>query len=123
MSEEKKGLPEFFTIVYMSDVVTTLVSAMIWGGFPYTNTITVEMVNAAIGWIVFKLIVYLIIIYVYRYYSRYSKYAENILISVTVIYSIFVLNTLSSLTLNIPATNISPEFLEALEQNRMNIIP
>jgi hypothetical protein len=122
---EKKGLklPEFFTIVYLSDVFTSLLAAMMWGDFPATNIIMVEMVNSVIAWVVFKLMVYLVIILVFKYFSRYSTYAENILMSVTVVYSIMMLNNLSSLTLTMPNSNLSQEFLQAIEQNRVNIIP
>ena len=123
--DEKKGLklPEFFTIVYLSDVFTSLLAAMMWGDFPATNIIMVAMVNSVIAWVVFKLMVYLVIILVFKYFSRYSTYAENILMSVTVVYSIMMLNNLSSLTLTMPNSNLSQEFLQAIEQNRVNIIP
>ncbi len=116
-------LPRFFTIVYLADVVTTLAAATMWGGFPYSNMVVLELLNSVLMWVVLKIIVYAIIIFTYRYLSRYGKYAENILLSVTVVYAILTLNHLSSLTVVIPGSDISPEFLQALEQNKIEYIP
>lgn len=124
MSDETKlPLQTFFKMVYFSDIATSLIGVMIWGGFPYTNAIVVEMVNTCLMWLLFKAIVYFIIIFVIKYMSKYTTYAENILLSITVIYSIIVLNNLASLAIKIPFGNIDESFYSSLDANRIDFIP
>jgi len=116
-------LPGFFTIIYFADVGTSLLAIMTWGDFPTGNIYMVSMVNSVLYWILFKVTAYLIIMIVFFYMRKYSQYAENVLTSVTMIYAILMLNHLSTVTMQLPIFNISPDFYRSIEQSQINIIP
>ncbi len=119
----KYTLPSFFSLIYFADVGTSLLAIMMWGDFPNGNIYMVSMINSVLYWLLFKVTVYLIIIGVFFYMRRFSTYAENILTSVTVIYAILILNHLSSITMQIPVFNISPELYRSIEAAQYDIIP
>ena len=123
MSDDKVTLPGFFTILYFADVFTSLFAAMIWGDFPNTNTYMVAMINSILLWVMFKIIVYLIIITVFKYLNKYSKYSENILTAITIIYGVVLLNNLASVTIQIPICEGCDELYRSIENNRIEIIP
>ena len=122
-NKDKITLPTLFTVLYFADVLTSLFAAMVWGNFPHTNTYMVALVNSILMWILFKTIVYIIIMFVYTRLSRYSRYAENILTSITVVYGILLLNSLATTTMLMPAFDICPEFYQSIESNRITLIP
>ena len=121
--KDKVSLPGFFTILYFADVFTSLIAVMFWGDFPHTSIYMVALVNSVLLWIMFKILVYLIVIFVFKKLIQYSQYAENILIAVTVIYGILLLNNLASVTMQAPVFNICPEFYRSIELNRIDVIP
>lgn len=116
-------LPGFFTIIYFADVGTSLLAIIMWGDFPDGNIYMISLINSALYWILFKVIVYFIIMCVFLYMRKFSTYAENILTAVTVIYAILMLNHLSSITMQFPVFNISPEFYRSIDAAQYNIIP
>jgi uncharacterized membrane protein YwaF len=121
--EDKVSLPGFFTILYFADVFTSLFAAMVWGDFPNTGAYISAWINSILLWIMFKIVVYLIIILFIKYALKYSKYAENILIAITVIYGIILLNTLLNVTIQTPVFNITPELYRSLNATKLEIIP
>lgn len=91
-------LPFFFSLLFVSDILVTLLGIMMWGGFPYTNDITIEMANSGIGWIILKTVMYLTMIYTYKYSHRHAHKIETIFVIITVAYGISVLISLHGLT-------------------------
>ena len=96
---------------------------MLWGDFPDTNAYMVAWINSILLWIMFKIVVYLIVMLFFRHMSKYSKYSENILTSITVVYGVVLLNNLASVTMQIPVFDISPDFYSSIEANHIEIIP
>lgn len=122
---KEKILPELFTFIYFGDVATSLVALLIWSDWDinYTNPLLTGFINNILLWIMFKVLSYMLIVGVMGYIQRKSPLAENIMISITVIYAIFAINHLASLTMVYPMSHIDPSFYQAIEAGKLEIIP
>lgn len=118
-------MPEIFTILYFGDVATSFVALLIWSDWDisYTSPLMVGFVNSILAWIMFKVLAYLLIIGVMSYIRKRSPLAENIMISITVIYAIVAINHLAGLTMVYPVSHIDPAFYAAIEAGQLEIIP
>ena len=96
----KVGLFQLFTVLYFADVITTLFALFFWVDFNLreVNPMMVGVSNSIIYWIIFKTVIYACILAAYKYLSNYSKYAEDILITLTIVYALVVLNNIAWIT-------------------------
>ena len=118
-----KELPYLFTILFLSDVGTTIFSMMIFGGFPDTNPYTAVLVNNALKWCIIKIIIYVIIYLWYKYSSDDSNRPDNIMSVIIIIYGILMLLNINHVVTNFPVFNIEPEFYDSINESKFVILP
>lgn len=109
----KIELFKWFSLIYLSDMVTMLLALMMIGNFPNTNSMYVEFSNSVIGWMCIKSFIYFIIILLVKYNRKHNF--ENILALVCVIYGFTVLYNIHQIYIEPVAYSISPEFTGSLE--------
>lgn len=105
-------IPDYLTMVYCSDIATTILTIMVWGDFPNTNPYTVAIVNTAILWALFKTLVYIAVVIGYNVAGDHMRVVENIAMVVTLIFCISVFYNLSRVHSVIPQNNISADFIK-----------
>ena len=115
-----KEIPKIFSVLYFADVATTSVSLFIWSDFDLKmeNPYFSGFINSILVWIILKILIYLVIIYGYDYFSRYSSYADTVMIAIVVTYAMILLNDIAFITVKIPTFAISPELYQSLEAQR-----
>lgn len=118
-----KELPYLFTILFLSDVGTTIFSVMMFGGFPETNPYTVHLVNNALAWCILKIIIYVIIYLWYKYSSDYSNRPDNIMSVIIIIYGILLMLNVHHVVTNFPVFNIDPEFYDSINESQLVTLP
>ena len=109
----KIELFKWFSLIYLSDMVTMLLSLMMIGNFPNTNPLYVEFSNSVIGWMCIKSFIYFTIILLVKYNKKHNF--ENILALVCVIYGFTVLYNIHSIYIEPVSYSISPNFTSRLE--------
>lgn|SRR5574343_427924 len=109
----KIELFKWFSLIYLSDMVTMLLALMMIGNFPNTNPMYVEFSNSVIGWMCIKSFIYFIIILLVKYNRKHNF--ENILAISCVIYGCLVLYNIHSIYIEPVAYSISPNFTSSLE--------
>ena len=109
----KIELFKWFSLIYLSDMVTMLLALMMIGNFPNTNPMYVEFSNSVIGWMAIKSAIYFIIIMFAKYNKKHN--IENILAISCVIYGCLVLYNIHSIYIEPVAYSISPNFTSSLE--------
>ena len=89
-----KEIPGAFTTLYFADIVTTCISLYIWsdGNLKEVNPFMVEITNTLLTFVIFKLILYLVIIASFKYIGKYSPYADKIFTVITIVYAIIAVN-------------------------------
>jgi purine-cytosine permease-like protein len=115
-----KEIPKIFSALYFADVATTLVSLFMWSDFDLkmNNPYFSGFINSILVWIILKILIYLVIIYGYSYFSKYSSYADTVMIAIVVTYAMILLNDIAFITVKIPTFTISPELYQSLEAQR-----
>lgn len=108
----KIELFKWFSLIYLSDMVTMLLALMTIGNFPDTNPLYVEFSNSVIGWMAIKSAIYCIIIMFAKYNKKHNF--ENILALVCVIYGFTVLYNIHSIYIEPVSYSISPNFTSSL---------
>lgn len=108
----KIELFKWFSLIYLSDMVTMLLALMTIGNFPDTNPIYVEFSNSVIGWMAIKSAIYCIIIMFAKYNKKHN--IENILAISCVIYGCLVLYNIHSIYIEPVSYSISPNFTSSL---------
>ena len=109
----KIELFKWFSLIYLSDMVTMLLALMMIGNFPHTNPMYVEFSNSVIGWMCIKSFIYFIIILLVKYNIKHNF--ENILALACLIYGFTVLYNIHQIYIEPVSYSISPEFTGSLE--------
>ena len=116
----KNNLLKIFSIVYFSDVIVLLLNYFITN---YKMINDFYIFNSIAIYTMFKFLVFLGVILLYIYISKFSEYSENILTSVTIIYGVILMNDVSNLFFTLPLFNNSIAFYKVLEYGRFEVIP
>lgn len=109
----KIELFKWFSLIYLSDMITMLIALMMIGNFPNTNPMYVEFSNIVIGWMCIKSAIYCIIIMFTKYNKKHN--IENILAISCVIYGCLVLYNIHQIYIEPVSYSISPNFISSLE--------
>lgn len=116
----KNNLLKIFSVVYFSDVIILLINYFI-SNYKIINDIYIF--NSIAIYTMFKFLVFLGVVLLYVYISKFSEYSENILTSITIIYGVILMNDVSNLFFTLPLFNNSMEFYRLLEYGRIEVIP
>jgi len=116
----KNNLLKIFSIVYFSDVIVLLLNYFITN---YKMINDLYIFNSIAIYTMFKFLVFLGVVLLYIYISKFSEYSENILTSVTIIYGVILMNDVSNLFFTLPLFNNSKAFYKVLEYGRLEVIP
>jgi len=116
----KNNLLKIFSIVYFSDVIVLLLNYFITN---YKMINDLYIFNSIAIYTMFKFLVFLGVVLLYIYISKFSEYSENILTSVTIIYGVILMNDISNLFFTLPLFSNSTDFYKVLENGRFEVIP
>jgi hypothetical protein len=107
-----EDLPKWFSIIFLADVGTMLLSLFMIGDFPHTNPMYVDFTNTCIGWIFIKSIVYCIIMLAYKYNKNHNF--ENIFAIICIMYGCLAFYNIHQIYIQPVEYSISPNFTSSL---------
>lgn len=106
-------LPKWFSLIFLADVGTMILSLMMIGDFPNTNPMYVEFTNACIGWMSIKSLIYCIFMLAYKYNKKHNF--ENIFVLVCVMYGCYAFYNIHQIYIEPVEFSISPNFTSSIQ--------